>query len=67
MSTVLPLIAVILVLAYFILLGYQSYLRNREEPEVDEGDVEWDCPDCGFHVQAGPTCVYCGASMPASS
>mgnify|MGYP007063376357 FL=1 len=20
---------------------------------------EWDCPTCGFHVQAGNTCIYC--------
>ena len=20
---------------------------------------EWDCPECGFHVQAGDTCIYC--------
>ena len=20
---------------------------------------EWDCPTCGFRVQAGNTCIYC--------
>ncbi|MEE9162392.1 MAG: hypothetical protein V3U35_05410 [Candidatus Neomarinimicrobiota bacterium] len=67
MTTVLPLFAIILVLAYLFIVGYQSYLHNRDEPEVEEWDEEWDCPDCGFHVQAGPTCIYCGASMPVSS
>lgn len=42
MSAVLPLIAVILVLAYLIAVSYQSYLRNRDEPEADEWEEEWD-------------------------
>ncbi len=36
--------------------------RNREEDAYSDLETEeWDCPDCGFHVQAGTACIYCGA------
>ncbi len=35
---------------------------NRAEDAYDDLETdEWDCPGCGFHVQAGDKCIYCGA------
>ena len=25
---------------------------------------EWDCPECGFHIQAGNKCIYCDSPKP---
>ena len=25
---------------------------------------EWDCPECGFHVQLGNSCTYCYTQKP---
>jgi len=38
---------------------------NRAEDTYDDLETDaWDCPECGFHVQAGDTCIYCGEEKP---
>ena len=66
MSQPFLLLGLFLILAYFVLAAYRSYQRNRLEPEDESWDEEWDCPECGFHVQAGTSCVYCGTSRPSA-
>ena len=45
----------IVILAVFI--GKQNSSNNPyENLTIDE----WNCPDCGFLVQAGDSCIYCG-------
>lgn len=35
--------------------------RNRKEDTYSDLDTEeWDCPECGFKVQVGSECIYCG-------
>jgi len=45
----------IVILAVFI--GKQ---RSRDYPDEDLAIDEWNCPECGFFVQAGDRCIYCG-------
>ncbi|MEE9166211.1 MAG: hypothetical protein V3U24_01910 [Candidatus Neomarinimicrobiota bacterium] len=36
-----------------------------EEAGENEADLsEWICPTCGFHVQMGTECIYCGEKKP---
>ncbi|MBT3217197.1 MAG: hypothetical protein HOD97_02585 [Candidatus Marinimicrobia bacterium] len=35
--------------------------RNREDDSYSDLETEeWDCPECGFKVQVGSECIYCG-------
>jgi len=45
----------IVILAVFI--GKQ---RGSDNPYEDLSIDEWNCPDCGFLVQVGDRCIYCG-------
>lgn len=63
MSTLIFLV-ILLILAYFGLMAYRDYRNNLDRPEDTGGLEEWDCPDCGFHVQLGESCIYCGAGKP---
>lgn len=39
--------------------------QSPEGVEKDDGDLtEWTCPSCGFHVQLGKECIYCGERKP---
>lgn len=50
--------------AVTVVLLLSKKVRNTEEA-ADNGDLtEWVCPDCGFTVQAGDTCIYCYAKRP---
>lgn len=52
---------------FTILIGITLYVtgKNRKEDTYTDLDVdEWDCPECGFHVQAGDTCIYCDTKKP---
>lgn len=40
--------------------------RSPTESERGESDLEeWSCPSCGFTVQMGTECIYCGETKPA--
>jgi len=45
----------IVILAVFI--GKQN---SSDNPYEDLSIDEWNCPDCGFLVQVGDRCIYCG-------
>jgi len=45
----------IVILAVFI--GKQ---KNNDDPYQDLSIDEWNCPECGFFVQVGNKCIYCG-------
>lgn len=35
--------------------------KNRADDTYADLDTEeWNCPECGFHIQAGESCIYCG-------
>jgi|TARA_B100000035_G_scaffold235713_1_gene203979 hypothetical protein len=39
--------------------------RPQEESGESEEDLEeWTCPSCGFQVQMGTECIYCGEKKP---
>ena len=65
MSQILVFIALSVVLATLVRVAVLSYRRNRAEPEDVGWEEEWDCPECGFHVQAGEICIYCGSTRPS--
>ena len=52
----------ILLLLITIFIGIAVMIANSNRPEDTYTDLEtdeWDCPECGFHVQAGDSCIYC--------
>tara|TARA_B100001079_G_scaffold119173_1_gene102487 strand:+ start:163 stop:309 length:147 start_codon:yes stop_codon:yes gene_type:complete len=40
-----------------VLVGVQ---RLKNDPYKDLSLDEWNCPECGFLVQIGSKCIYCG-------
>ena len=55
----------ILIITIFIGVAVLIARSNRAEETYDDLETdEWDCPECGFHVQVGGTCIYCGGNKP---
>ena len=64
---ILILVAIIVVLLYFALATARSYQDNREAPDnLDEDMLPWTCPECGFYVQMGTSCIYCQEKKPSA-
>ena len=55
-------------LAILMVLGavfIRSLKRPQDETEENEEELsEWTCPTCGFRVQMGTVCIYCGEKKP---
>ena len=57
----------LLIIIIFIFVGVAILIARSNRAEDTYYDLEtdaWDCPECGFHVQAGDTCIYCGEEKP---
>lgn len=50
---------ILAVIAGVVLLWILRQPQGRGEENGDDL-TEWDCPRCGFHVQMGTQCIYCG-------
>ena len=48
-------IIVTLFIVFAFLIARSGNRKTYENLDIDE----WDCPECGFHVQAGDVCIYC--------
>ena len=59
MGLSLYLLGIILTLfiLFAILIARSDEIKTYENLDIEE----WDCPECGFHVQAGDVCIYCNA------
>ncbi len=54
-------------LIFTALIGVMVFVtgKNRKEDSYTDLEIEeWDCPECGFHVQAGDHCIYCDTKKP---
>tara|TARA_B110000240_G_scaffold91992_1_gene104535 strand:+ start:2353 stop:2577 length:225 start_codon:yes stop_codon:yes gene_type:complete len=48
----------------FLFIGIITMIARSNSPENFYSDLEveeWNCHECGFHVQAGNNCIYCNA------
>lgn len=61
-------------LFFFVLILFFSgvffwTLKVDQSEELDEDlDLEeWNCPSCGFTVQLGTQCIYCGEKKQANN
>lgn len=54
----------ILVLFFLLILFLAMVAKYSNEDDVffDMSTEEWTCPNCGFEVQIGDDCIYCGIS-----
>lgn len=50
--------SILIAIAILLVLRREGGERRDEEP--DEGLESWTCPSCGFQVQLGTACIYCG-------
>ncbi|MEC9274100.1 MAG: hypothetical protein VX680_05370 [Candidatus Neomarinimicrobiota bacterium] len=50
-------IIIIIFIIMVVLVGVQ---RLKNDPYKDLSLDEWNCPECGFLVQVGSKCIYCG-------
>jgi rubrerythrin len=44
---------------------YVTGKNKKEDTYTDLDTDEWNCPECGFLVQAGDKCIYCGTEKSA--
>ena len=56
-SLLLISIIIIFFIIVAVLVGVQ---RIKDDPYKDLSLDEWNCPECGFLVQIGEICIYCG-------
>ncbi len=52
----------LLILIGLLIFGAAIMIARANRVESDDLEInteEWDCPECGFHVQMGDTCIYC--------
>ena len=55
----------VIVIIFFIGVSVLIFQRENESQKYTENDLEeWDCPECGFHIQAGIECTYCYTKKP---
>lgn len=57
----------ILVLIFTTLIGVIIFIsaHNKKSDTYTNLEIEeWDCPECGFHVQVGTKCIYCDSEKP---
>ena len=43
---------------------YQKETFDNSNNNQENSLTEWDCPECGFHVQLGDSCTYCYTQKP---
>ena len=56
-SLLLISIIIIFFIIVAVLVGVQ---RIKDDPYKGLPLDEWNCPECGFLVQVGEICIYCG-------
>ena len=50
-----------LILFFIVILAvFIGKHKSNDNPYDDLSIDEWTCPECGFLVQAGDRCIYCG-------
>jgi len=55
-------------LIFTTIMGVTLFVTGKNKKEDTYTDLEteeWDCPECGFHVQVGDKCIYCDTEKPA--
>jgi len=53
-------------LFWFIIAGFFALIAGTFYwSELEKDLEEWICPTCGFQVQMGTECIYCGEKKPA--
>jgi hypothetical protein len=64
MEIIISIIFSVIILSIFFILKTQKSI-NQLIPKDDESLLsEWDCPECGFHIQLGNSCTYCYTQKP---
>ena len=62
MVTSLYFLVLFLFLFLFLALVAMIAQSNNSEKYYSDLDIdEWDCHECGYHVQVGNICIYCNA------
>ena len=53
---------IVIIFICFVILIARSNIDSNIYKDIDIN--EWDCPECGFHIQAGNKCIYCDFPKP---
>jgi len=55
------LLLFLLILLFIVILAVFIGKQNSSDNSYEDLSIdEWNCPDCGFLVQVGDKCIYCG-------
>ncbi|MCH8010631.1 MAG: hypothetical protein IIA61_01580 [Candidatus Marinimicrobia bacterium] len=52
--------SLILISLGLIFVAVLKHSTNTSSTENEDDLAEWICQTCGFHVQLGNECIYCG-------
>lgn len=52
--------SLILISLGLIFIAVLKHSTNTSSTDNEDDLAEWICPTCGFHVQLGIKCIYCG-------
>ena len=57
----------LLIIFFIFVIGVFALIFQRENDNQKYTEIEleeWNCPECGFTVQAGIECTYCYTKKP---
>lgn len=55
------LLLIFIIIGLFIIVAVLVAIQKlKDDPYKDLSLDEWKCPECGFLVQVGDSCIYCG-------
>ncbi len=57
-------VVIISIIIIFGIIAFYYQHENADQKFTDTDLDEWDCPECGFHIQAGLQCTYCYTKKP---
>lgn len=64
MEIFISIILISTVLIVTLIFFHQKETYGNSEFKDEKFLEEWDCPECGFHVQMGDSCTYCYEQKP---
>ena len=55
------LLLISIIITFFIIVAVLVAVQKlKDDPYKDLSLDEWKCPECGFLIQVGDKCIYCG-------
>jgi len=64
MEIIISILLSCIIISFILILITQKNINKINTKEDKPCLSEWDCPECGFHIQLGDSCTYCYTQKP---